>query len=73
MSWLQELDEEIRVRWKLNEHFALSQIYALEEKFAKRHPKNKHVRDKLRQTLQILREEGRVEFIDYSGNYERIL
>jgi type II restriction enzyme len=42
--------------------FELAEIYESEEKLAKLHPANRHVRDKIRQQLQVLRDIGILEF-----------
>jgi len=42
--------------------FDLGEIYKSEEKLAKLHPSNRHVRDKIRQQLQVLRNLGILEF-----------
>ncbi len=49
-------------------HFTLSEIYAYERTLSKLHPENKHIKDKIRQQLQILRERGYLEFVS-RGNY----
>jgi type II restriction enzyme len=48
--------------------FELSEVYALEKDLAKLHPQNRHVRDKIRQQLQVLRNLGFLEFLG-SGSY----
>jgi type II restriction enzyme len=50
------------------ELFTLNDVYAFEEELSLKHPDNKHVRDKIRQQLQILRDRGMIEFLG-SGNY----
>ena len=42
--------------------FALQEMYALEAEFARAYPQNRHVRDKIRQQLQILRDLGILQF-----------
>jgi type II restriction enzyme len=49
-------------------NFSLKQLYQFEYELAKKHPKNKHIKDKVRQQLQILRDKGLVEFVS-PGNY----
>jgi len=49
-------------------HFSLSEIYAFEDKLSRLHPANLHVRDKIRQQLQVLRDLGFVGFLG-GGNY----
>jgi hypothetical protein len=72
MTWLEELDEEIRERWKVGEVFRIEEIYQLENIFSRRHPENGFVRDKLRRTLQYLRDDDVIEFVDDAGTYKRI-
>lgn len=48
--------------------FSLRDVYAHEERLAKLHPKNLHVRDKIRQQLQILRDMGILDFLG-RGDY----
>ena len=42
--------------------FALKEIYGYKEEFAKSHPNNTHIRAKIRQQLQILRDRGILKF-----------
>jgi type II restriction enzyme len=48
--------------------FSLREAYTSEEELAQLHPKNRHIRDKIRQQLQVLRDMGIVEFLG-GGNY----
>ncbi len=48
--------------------FTLSEIYSLEAGLGKLHPRNQHIRDKIRQQLQVLRDLGPVEFLG-GGSY----
>ena len=48
--------------------FNLAEIYAFEQNLLKLHPKNFHVRDKIRQQLQVLRDLGLLEFLG-GGSY----
>ena len=48
--------------------FELADVYAHEHTLARLHPDNRQVRDKIRQQLQVLRDLGRVEFLD-RGKY----
>lgn len=48
---------------KLNTEFSLNELYRFEKWFQDRHPDNNHVKDKIRQQLQILRDKGLVEFV----------
>jgi len=42
---------------------SLADFYAFEKYFQELHPENKHIRDKIRQQLQILRAKGIIEFL----------
>ncbi len=46
------------------EIFTLAEIYKFEEDLKVLHPENKHIKDKIRQQLQFLRDKGYLEFID---------
>ncbi len=48
--------------------FTLADVYAHTHDLAKLHPNNAHVRDKIRQQLQVLRDLGLLEFLG-SGSY----
>ncbi|MCL4326569.1 MAG: hypothetical protein M1481_07140 [Candidatus Thermoplasmatota archaeon] len=52
--------------------FSLIDVYAYETKLASLHPKNKHVKDKIRQQLQKLRDRGVIKFIG-NGEYKKIV
>lgn len=51
--------------------FSLQELYCYESMLATRHPGNKHIKEKIRQQLQVLRDKGILEFRS-SGNYELI-
>jgi type II restriction enzyme len=48
--------------------FALADVYAFEKKLAQLHPDNRHIRDKIRQQLQVLRDLRILRFIG-DGKY----
>src|SRR5690606_765471 len=48
--------------------FTLQQLYAFENELTLLHPKNRHIKDKIRQQLQVLRDKGYLEFVS-SGQY----
>lgn len=54
-----------------NNTFTLEQIYQFEEMLSIKHPENHHVKDKIRQQLQILRDNGIIEFLG-RGKYRKI-
>ena len=51
------------VRSLSKRNFSLSEVYAFEGVLAGLHPANRHIRDKIRQQLQVLRDLGFVEFL----------
>lgn len=48
---------------QLPEEFTLSQMYEFENKLSIQFPQNNHIKDKIRQQLQILRDQNMIEFI----------
>jgi type II restriction enzyme len=62
------LDVLSAVRSLQKPDFTLSEVYSLERHLAALHPKNRHVRDKIRQQLQVLRDLRLIEFLG-GGNY----
>lgn len=51
------------------QEFGLKDIYAFEDYLSKKHPENKHIKDKIRQQLQFLRDKGYLEFLK-KGKYK---
>ena len=60
-----------RIIEMLPQKFALSEVYAHERHLAEVHPRNKNIRPKIRQQLQVLRDMGWVTFLG-GGEYQRI-
>lgn len=56
---------------KLPSRFELADVYRFEEELSRLHPDNRHVRDKIRQQLQVLRELGMLRFMA-PGRYQAI-
>jgi type II restriction enzyme len=46
--------------------FRLAEVYAFEEQLARTYPGNSHIREKIRQQLQVLRDHGFIEFLGRS-------
>jgi len=53
-----------------SEVFELKEVYAHVDELSKKHPENRHIKDKLRQQLQILRDKGMLEFLG-NGTYKK--
>lgn len=51
--------------------FTLDDVYAFESELARLHPENKHIKDKMRQQLQVLRDKGYLDFVS-RGQYHLI-
>jgi type II restriction enzyme len=49
-------------------HFSLAEVYDRSDELQRLHPNNLHVREKIRQQLQRLRDMGLVEFLG-GGRY----
>jgi type II restriction enzyme len=62
----------LRVVERLPRQFSLSEVYAHEDELAAIHPGNRHVRDKIRQQLQVLRDLRYIRF-EHPGIYLRII
>jgi type II restriction enzyme len=58
--------EEIR-----KESFTLEDVYSFENKLKIKYPNNNHIKDKIRQQLQFLRDKGLIEF-NGRGHYRKI-
>lgn len=56
--------EQLRKR-----EFTLGDVYTFEKELSKLHPENKHIKDKIRQQLQILRDKNYLEFFG-NGRYK---
>jgi type II restriction enzyme len=65
-GWL--LDTMLCVEKIGKKEFSLGEVYAFENELSKKHPDNRHIKDKIRQQLQVLRDKGYLEFTS-RGNY----
>ena len=54
----------------MDEEFTLNQMYQFVPALALKHPENQHIRDKIRQQLQVLRDKGIIEFHG-RGHYKK--
>lgn len=67
-GWLADV---LRCVERLYSTFTLDNVYSFEGELARKHPKNRNVRPKIRQQLQVLRGLGLVEFVT-PGVYRRV-
>lgn len=65
-GWLLDIMRCIELICK--KEFNLSDIYKFESILSKQHPNNRHIKDKIRQQLQILRDRNYIQFIE-KGEY----
>ena len=56
---------------RLDANFSLNQVYAFADLLKLKHPKNNHIKDKIRQQLQVLRDKGIIEFVS-RGHYRKL-
>jgi len=56
---------------RLDVSFSLNQVYAFADELQLKHPENNHVKDKIRQQLQVLRDKGIIEFVS-RGHYRKL-
>ena len=71
MTWKADVRNSVE---RFGRHcFSLEEFYAdFEGELSGRHPNNRNVQAKIRQQLQVLRDEGYLEFIDYHGQYRLV-
>jgi len=55
-----------------NELFTLEDIYIAEPILQRLYPENKHIKAKIRQQLQVLRDHKYLEFVNNNGTYRRL-
>jgi type II restriction enzyme len=58
IRWGEATDEPAREDARPTNTFTTAEVYAFERELEKLHPDNRHVRDKIRQQLQVLRDAG---------------
>ena len=56
---------------RLEDSFSLNQVYAFADELQRKHPENNHIKDKIRQQLQLLRDKGIIEFLG-RGHYRKL-
>lgn len=71
MTWKKELLALIKNHWRIGAEFTLHDLYMFEAELGVAHPQNRTVRAKIRQTIQDLRRDLIVEFVDDRGTYRR--
>jgi len=68
MSWREEI---LKVFEGLPSRFSLRDVYDYVSILKSKFPSNNNVEAKIRQQLQLLRDDGYIESLDYKGNYRK--
>jgi type II restriction enzyme len=68
-GWL--LDVMMCIEKLGRKEFSLEEVYEFENILSQKHPDNRHIKDKIRQQLQFLRDKGYLKFIE-RGHYRLI-
>jgi len=68
-GWL--MDIMVCVEKLGQKEFFLDDVYAFESELSRKHPENRHIKDKIRQQLQVLRDRGYLRFIK-PGHYRLV-
>jgi type II restriction enzyme len=55
-----------------NREFTLKDMYNFERELSLKYPENSHIKEKIRQQLQVLRDKGIIEFLG-DGKYKKVL
>lgn len=72
MTWKDEVRTQLIQYQQVNDspEFSLQEFYTFaEDGLSAAYPNNNHVRAKIRQVLQQLRDQGEIRFKDNKGNY----
>lgn len=73
-SWMEDVEELLRKKWKEGEVFRLSEAYSIIEELQRRRPRSARISDtvmvqtRIRDALQQLRNRKRISFLG-SGTY----
>jgi hypothetical protein len=69
-QWTDDLLELLKLKgYAPGDVFTLDDAYTCEVALGRMHPKNQHIRDKIRQQLQIMRGHDVIEFVNNTGIY----
>lgn len=69
MAWPDDVADKLRL---LPRRFRLEDVYRFVPTFHQRHPENRHIEEKVRQSLQLLRDAGKIKFLPDRGTYENL-
>jgi len=68
-TWINDIEQVIKT---LPKQFSLSDVYKHTSTLQKKHPENKNIHAKIRQSLQILRDRNIIEFLPEKGHYRKV-
>ena len=69
-GWTDDIVQILRImRLSVGDQFTLAEVYSSEEILKQLHPKNNTIKAKIRQQLQILQDNGYLEFVNNNGFY----
>lgn len=69
MSWKEDVLSVIRENYSVGDIFNLQDIYSYNNHFKSIYSNNNNIEAKVRQTLQYLRNDGILEFVDDNGTF----
>ncbi len=69
MTWKAEVRKLVELRSERGQVFSLDDAYQFVPELQHLYPDNRHIADKIRLTLQFLRDDGVFDFIDDRGLY----
>ena len=69
-GWTDDIVQILRImRLSVGDQFTLAEVYSSEEILKQLYPKNNTIKAKIRQQLQILQDNGYLEFVNNNGLY----
>ncbi len=68
-SWISDI---LSILDRLPQNFSTDEIYSYQPYLERLHPNNRHIEEKIRQQLQILRDRGYVKFVS-RGKYQKLM
>jgi hypothetical protein len=71
MTWKSGILDIITINWRRGSRFTLRELYSKAGRLKQRYPQNATPDARIRQVLQDLRDEGRIDFLDNRGTYRR--
>jgi len=76
LPWSTQTDviwELIELITDVNQSFTLEFVYTIVPILQRIYPENSHIKAKIRQQMQVLRDHKHVDFVDNNGTYRRLI